>query len=338
MEETRACRRRGGGARRLRRGRGAGDHRARAHHSPVSASSAALCPDGPCCHPRSRPSSLAAIIYGGTPSSPTKIAEAIRRFGPVLIQFYGQNEAGVISALTPAEHDLLRPERLRSAGRPLPHVQVTIRDTEGRTLPIGSTGEICVRSATVMEGYWKQPQLIAEVLRDGWLHTGDVGFMDADGYLTVVDRFKDLIIVVGGHVYPTEVEDLLNSHPQIEQSAVFGVRDADAVERVCAVVVPATGSSTLTGSDVQAFVTSRWGTMYRPTEVALIDRMPLTDSGKPDKPRLRVMVEQGILSAGPVPRVPTRHDRASGTACASSAPKRLASARPSCAATDADKK
>ncbi|WP_407697919.1 AMP-binding enzyme [Streptomyces kaniharaensis] len=108
----------------------------------------------------------------------------------------------------------------------------------GRTeLPRGEQGEIHVRSAGVMAGYWKRPDLTAEVLRDGWLHTGDVGYLDEDGYLYLADRLKDVIIVVGGHVYPSEVEDLLLTHPAIARCAVFGVRDGQEAEHVHAAVV-----------------------------------------------------------------------------------------------------
>lgn len=168
---------------------------------------------------RTDTSSLRQLIYGGCQASPARIADAIRRLGPVLMQGYGQSESGSISVLTPDDHDLSRPERLRSAGRVLNGVEVAIRDTDGNDRPHGDHGEICVRSGHLMQGYWKQPELTAEVLRDGWLHTGDIGFLDAEGYLTITDRIKDMIVVVGGHVYTTELEDLLNSHPHVLQSA-----------------------------------------------------------------------------------------------------------------------
>lgn len=235
-------------------------------------------------------SSLRSLTYGGCQSSPARIADAVRRFGPVLVQFYGQNEAGGISLLTPEEHDPERPERLRSAGRILPGVEVEIRDTDGRALPVGELGEICVRSAGTMEGYWKQPELTAEVLRDGWLHTGDVGFLDEDGYLTVVDRIKDMIVVVGGHVYTTELEDLLNSHPKVLQSAVFGVRDADRMEQVHAAVVAAPGG--VAAEELRAMVREARGAMYEPAGITFVDALPLTDAGKPDKKLLRQQAER----------------------------------------------
>ncbi|MET9296050.1 AMP-binding protein [Streptomyces sp. NPDC003077] len=236
-------------------------------------------------------SSLMAVIYGGCQASPARMADAIRRFGPVFVQFYGQNEAGGISVLAAEDHDPERPERLRSAGKVLPWVEVAIRDESGRDLPHGEHGEICVRSATLMDGYWKQPELTAEVLRDGWLHTGDVGFLDDEGYLTIVDRLKDMIVVVGGHVYTTELEDLLNSHPQVLQSAVFGARDADRMEQVHAVVVPVPGGS-VDADELAALVRAERGPMYEPARITFTDHLPLTDAGKPDKRALREEAER----------------------------------------------
>ncbi|MFD7538784.1 AMP-binding protein [Streptomyces sp. NPDC059819] len=241
-------------------------------------------------------SSLRSISYGGCQSSPARIADAIGRFGPVLVQFYGQNEAGGISLLMPEDHDPRRPDRLRSAGKVLPQVEVAIRDESGRDLPAGEHGEICVRSAMLMKEYWKQPELTAEVLRDGWLHTGDIGFLDGEGYLTVVDRIKDMIVVVGGHVYTTELEDLLNSHPHVRQSAVFGVRDADRMERVHATVVPVPGSG-IDAQRLRDLVREERGAMYVPADITFVDALPLTDAGKPDKKQLRMLAEREHTAA-----------------------------------------
>ncbi|KWT62252.1 fatty acid--CoA ligase [Streptomyces albus subsp. albus] len=231
-------------------------------------------------------SSLRCLTYGGCQSSPARIADAIRRFGPVLVQFYGQNEAGGISVLPAEDHDPDNLERLRSAGRVLPNVEVAVRDENGRDLPRGEHGEICIRSASIMQGYWKQPALTAEVLRDGWLHTGDIGFLDDDDYLTIVDRIKDMIVVVGGHVYTTELEDLLNSHPGVLQSAVFGVRDEDRMEQVYATVVLADGAD-VDADQLRAMVREARGAMYEPAHIEFVEQLPLTDAGKPDKKQLR---------------------------------------------------
>ncbi|MFE6691295.1 AMP-binding protein [Streptomyces sp. NPDC057743] len=241
--------------------------------------------------PTTDTSSLRMITYGGCQASPARLADAVRTFGPVLVQGYGQNEAGGISVLSAEDHDPERPDRLRSAGKVLDDVEVAIRDESGRDLPPGEHGEVCVRSTMIMQGYWKQPELTAEVLRDGWLHTGDVGFLDDEGYLTIVDRIKDMIVVVGGHVYTTELEDLLNSHPEVLQSAVYGVRDADRMERVHATVVRTPGSD-LDAERLCTMVREARGTMYEPARITFVDALPLTDVGKPDKKELRRRAEE----------------------------------------------
>ncbi|WP_432055697.1 AMP-binding protein [Streptomyces sp. bgisy022] len=231
-------------------------------------------------------SSLTTVTYSGCQASPARLASAVRRLGPVLVQVYAQNETGGISVLTARDHDLTRPERMRSAGRVLHGVEVAVRDAAGRDLPAGEQGEICVRSPGVMRGYWKQPELTSQVLREGWVHTGDLGRLDEEGYLTVVDRIKDMIVVVGGHVYTTELEDLLNSHPEVSQSAVYGVRDADHVERVHATVVTVPGAGVRAG-DLRAMVRERRGPLYEPARIDFADSLPLTDAGKPDKKLLQ---------------------------------------------------
>ncbi|MFF7991545.1 AMP-binding protein [Kitasatospora xanthocidica] len=231
-------------------------------------------------------SSLRRVSYGGCAASPSRIREAVKVFGPVLVSGYGQSEAQNIAMLPPHEHDRIGHGGQLSVGKPLPGVEVVIRAADGTGLPTGEQGEIHVRSATVMAGYWKRPDLTAEVLRDGWLNTGDIGYLDEDGYLYLADRLKDKIIVVGGHVYPAEVEELLLTHPAIAQCAVYGVRDAQEAEHVHVAVVPAPGQRPEL-DDLRAFVTARKGRMYAPEALLLLDEIPLTAVGKPDKKRLR---------------------------------------------------
>ncbi|MEU9480417.1 AMP-binding protein [Streptomyces sp. NPDC048191] len=241
-------------------------------------------------HPRAQhadTSSLNRLTYGGCQASPSRLADAVARLGPVLVQLYGQHEAGIVTVLDAQDHDPARPERLRSVGKAMPGCELAIRDTTtGRMLPAGQAGEVCVRTDTLMMGYWKQPELTAEVLRDGWLHTGDIGYLDDDGYLTIVDRLKDMINTGAGHVYTSEVEDLLNSHPHVRQSAVFGVPDTDGIEQVHAVVVPAPGSRPDTGH-LRTLVREQRGTLHEPARITIVDTLPLTDAGKPDKKLLR---------------------------------------------------
>ncbi|MFF1908571.1 AMP-binding protein [Kitasatospora sp. NPDC058218] len=231
-------------------------------------------------------SSLQRILYGGCVASPTRVREALKVFGPILASGYGMSEAQNIAVLAPQEHDRVGHAGRISVGRPLPGVEVVIRAAGGSELPAGEQGEIHVRSRSLMAGYWKRPDLTAEVLRDGWLNTGDIGHLDQDGYLYLADRLTDKIIVVGGHVYPSEVEDLLLTHPAVAQCAVLGLRDAQQAEHVHAVVVPAPGRHPEL-DDVRAFVTAHKGRIYAPEALHLVSEIPLTSVGKPDKKRLR---------------------------------------------------
>ncbi|MEV0536739.1 AMP-binding protein [Kitasatospora sp. NPDC050463] len=231
-------------------------------------------------------SSLRRILYGGCVASPTRVREALKVFGPILASGYGMSEAQNVAALAPQEHDRVGHGGRISVGRPLPGVEVVIRSAGGAELPTGEQGEIHVRSRSLMAGYWKRPDLTAEVLRDGWLNTGDIGHVDQDGYLYLADRLTDKIIVVGGHVYPSEVEDLLLTHPAVAQCAVFGLRDAQQTEHVHAAVVPAPGGRPEL-DDVRAFVTTHKGRIYAPEALHLVSEIPLTSVGKPDKKRLR---------------------------------------------------
>lgn len=231
-------------------------------------------------------SSLRQVLYGGSAASPTRIREALKVFGPVLVGIYGMSEAQLISAFTPPEHGRIGQGGQVPVGRPVPGVEVAVRSLDGTDLPTGEQGEIHLRSDTVMAGYWKRPDLTAQVLRDGWLNTGDVGYFDEDGYLYLSDRAKDLIIVVGGHVYPSEVEDLLLTHPAVARCAVFGVRDDQEAEHVHVAVVPAPGKRPRL-EELRAFVTARKGRIYAPEVLHLVDEIPLTPVGKPDKRRLR---------------------------------------------------
>ncbi|MGW1176019.1 AMP-binding protein [Kitasatospora sp. NPDC002543] len=231
-------------------------------------------------------SSLRHIAYGGSAASPTRIREALKVFGPVLYGVYGMSEAQLISMLPPQEHDRIGRGGQVSVGRPGPGIEVAIRSLDGTAVPTGEQGEVHMRSATVMAGYWKRPDLTAAVLHDGWLNTGDVGYFDEDGYLYLADRVKDLIIVVGGHVYPSEVEDLLVTHPAVARCAVFGVRDEQEAEHVHVAVVPAPGQRPEL-EELRAFVTERKGRIFAPEVLHLVDEIPLTPVGKPDKKRLR---------------------------------------------------
>ncbi|MFG2098198.1 AMP-binding protein [Streptomyces sp. NPDC048612] len=236
-------------------------------------------------------SSLTRITYGGCPASPSRLLRAAEVFGPVLYGMYGLSEAMTVTEARPEDHRPTGPGGRITVGRALPGVTLAIRDADGWDLPAGERGEVHVRSAGVMAGYWKQPELTARALPgDGWLRTGDVGTLDDDGRLYLVDRVKDVIIVVGGHVHPAEVEDLLHTHPAVAHCAVYGVRGPDETEEVHAAVVPAPGHRADPAA-LRAFVTARLGALYAPAAVRLVDAIPLTPVGKPDKARLRARVD-----------------------------------------------
>ncbi|MFF2810450.1 AMP-binding protein [Streptomyces sp. NPDC058000] len=234
-------------------------------------------------------SSLTRISYGGCPASAPRMRQAAEVLGPVLYGLYGQSEALSITEAGPADHADIRTDGPMTVGRPMSGVTVAIRDTEGRDLPPGESGEIHVHSPGVMSGYWKRPDLTAQVLHDGWVRTGDVGYLDADGRLYLVDRLKDVIIVVGGHVHPAELEDLLHTHPAVAHAAVYGVRTPDETEEVHVAVVPAPGhpADAVSLTALRAFITTHKGTLYAPTAVHVLDAIPLTPVGKPDKKLLR---------------------------------------------------
>ncbi|MFI6846693.1 class I adenylate-forming enzyme family protein [Kitasatospora sp. NPDC050467] len=138
----------------------------------------------------------------------------------------------------------------------------------------------------MMSGYWRRPDLTAEVLHEGWIRTGDVGHLDGAGYLHLVDRLKEMVIVVGGHVYPAEVEQALLAHPAVAQCAAFGVQREDGTEELHVAVVPAAGRHA-DGALVRTRITDRLGAMYAPAAVHAVDHLPLTDAGKPDRRLLR---------------------------------------------------
>lgn len=241
-------------------------------------------------------SSLRNVIYGGAQANPTRMAEAVRRIGSVFSQVYGQTEAGGISVLTTQEHE--RPELLGTAGRPMPSTELAFCDEHGNPLPAGERGELWVRTGTEMDGYWRRPDLTAETIVDGWVRTGDVAFLDEDGYLHLVDRVKDMIVVVGGHVYTTELEDTLMAHAGVRQAAVFGASDDDGSEAVFAAVVPRDDGPT--ESELGRLVERRRGPMYVPRTISFVEQIPLTDVGKTDKKALRAQLEPA-LSGPPGP-------------------------------------
>ena len=231
--------------------------------------------------------SLETVYYGAAPISPDRLAAAIDVFGPVFTQFYAQAESTVIGTILGHEdHDRRSPARLASAGRPLASARVELLDEEGRPVDVGQMGEICMRGPFVMDGYWNQPEITAETLRGGWLHTGDLATKDHDGYITIVGRNKDMIISGGFNVFAREIEDVLVTHPDIAQAAVIGVPDPDWGEAVMAVVVPRSGRDPDT-DEILALVRRRKGAVHVPKVLRFADAVPLTPLGKIDKKAIR---------------------------------------------------
>ncbi|HMO46134.1 MAG TPA: AMP-binding protein [Rubrivivax sp.] len=241
-------------------------------------------------HPRSATadfSSLDLLSYGASPMTPARIREAIARFGPVLSQSYGQTECpSNILQLTPQDHCRTDVDTLASAGMPYPGVTVALLDANDRPVPPGDVGEICVRSPLVMDGYWKQPELSAQALRNGWLHTGDMARRDKHGYYYLVDRSKDMVISGGFNVYPKEVEDVIAQHPAIAAVAVIGVPDERWGEAVKAVVVKRPNAQ-VESEELLELVRHAKGSVCTPKSVDFVDALPLTALGKPDKKALR---------------------------------------------------
>jgi long-chain acyl-CoA synthetase len=198
-------------------------------------------------HPSFRPERLASLrklTYGASPM-PEAILDRLLELYPdlELSQGYGMTEASAVLTFLTAEDHRRGGDALRSAGRPVPGVVLSVQDEQGQILTTGETGEICARAGNFMREYWNRPEETAEAFRDGWYHTGDAGFIDSDGFVHLVDRVKDMIVTGGENVYSTEVEDAIGSHPEVDQVAVIGIPSDEWGEAVHAIVVRVDGSS-----------------------------------------------------------------------------------------------
>jgi fatty-acyl-CoA synthase len=240
--------------------------------------------------------SMETIFYGASPMSPARLVEGLEKWGQIFYQFFGQSECPmVIANMRKKEHDLSRPERLASCGRPTPWVHVALLDQDCQPVPHGEPGDICVRGPLVMKGYKDMPEQTAEAFEGGWLHTGDVGRLDEDGFLYIVDRTKDMIVTGGFNVFPREVEDVMATHEAVGQVVVIGVPDEQWGEAVKAVVVLKPGfkaSDELTTS-MQALVKAAKGSVQSPKSIDFVDAIPLTPVGKPDKKAVRAQYWEG---------------------------------------------
>jgi len=232
---------------------------------------------------------LRQIIYGASPIAEMTLRRAVETFGCGFLQLYGLTEYSPVTALT--EQDHLRAlnektELLLSAGRAVAGVELQVVDLHGEVVPPGQAGEIMARGVYRMRGYWKQPQATADTLCDGWLHTGDVGYLDEDGYLYIQDRMKDTIVSGGENIYPREVEAALTRLPEVADVAVIGVPHDRWGECVKAVIVLRQGA-TLTEDQAIAFCRTRIASYKVPYSVDFVEGLPRTASGKVLKRQLR---------------------------------------------------
>ena len=241
-------------------------------------------------------STLRWLSSGGAPLAPDVEQEFRRRVPSVTIrQGYGLTESAALISTNPTDA-----VRSGSVGRPVPGTDVEIRDDEGRVLPAGEAGEVCARSPGIMRGYWRAPDATAQTIEDGWLHTGDIGYLDRDGYLYIVDRKKDLIIRGGFNVYPRDVEDVLVQHPAVQIAAVVGRPSERHGEEVVAFVslVP---DAQITGEELIAWAREHIGGYRYPREVHVVDAVPLTAVGKIDRKAMRARLAVSPPAAPPTP-------------------------------------
>jgi long-chain acyl-CoA synthetase len=235
---------------------------------------------------------LSMLQYGGSPIAPPVIERVSARLGNVLIQNYGSTEAGgTVTYLPPEDHtprfageDWRR--LVTTAGYAVPGAEVRVAGDDGRSVAPGETGEVLVRSESVMDGYWGNEAATREALIDGWLATGDIGRLDEAGYLTIVDRKKDMIISGGENIYARDVEDTVLAHPDVREVAVVGGPHERLGEQVVAYVVRRPGSA-LTDAVLLDWLSARLASYKKPRSIRFEDELPRTPVGKVHKPSLR---------------------------------------------------
>ncbi len=239
------------------------------------------------------PANLRTIVYGGGPMYVEELKKAMAVFGPVFVQIYGQGEAPMtITGLRRADHALADDSILGSVGWARSGVDVAIVDEEDRSVPAGEIGEVVCRGDVVMSGYWNNAKASEETLRGGWLHTGDLGSLDARGYLTLRDRSKDVVISGGSNIYPREVEEALLTHPGVAEASVVGQPDPDWGEVVVAFVVAAPGA-TIDEAALDAHCLARIARFKRPKRYLFVDALPKNSYGKVLKRELRSRLANG---------------------------------------------
>jgi acyl-CoA synthetase (AMP-forming)/AMP-acid ligase II len=233
---------------------------------------------------------LRLIGYGASPIAEQTLRRAIEVFKCDFVQAYGMTETtAVLTCLSPADHQRAlteKPALLLSAGRPVIGTEVCVVDEHDRPLPHGTIGEIIARGPQLMRGYWNRPEESAAALRGGWMHSGDAGIIDDEGYVYIQDRVKDMLVSGGENIYPRVVEEVLFQHPAIADAAVIGVPDAQWGETVKAIVVLRQGARA-TGEEIIDFCRSKLGGFERPRSVDFVEALPRNPSGKVLKRVLR---------------------------------------------------
>ncbi|WP_454791970.1 acyl-CoA synthetase [Mycolicibacterium lutetiense] len=237
---------------------------------------------------RPRPENLKTVVYGGGPMYVDSLKKALAAYGPIFVQLYGQGEAPMtITGLRRADHLEAADATLGSVGYPRSGVEVAVLTSDGTQAAVDEIGEIVCRGDVVMSGYWNNPAATVATLKDGWLHTGDMGSFDARGYLTLRDRSKDVVISGGSNIYPREVEEALLEHPDVVEAGVVGTPDADWGEIVVAFIVGDVDAAAL-----DAHLLERIARFKRPKRYEFIDALPKNSYGKVLKRELRERLRQ----------------------------------------------
>jgi acyl-CoA synthetase (AMP-forming)/AMP-acid ligase II len=235
--------------------------------------------------------SLKSLVYGGAPMLVEDLEKAMAKLGPCLVQLFGQGESPMTITYLPHRDHVLQGtsaqmKRLASAGFPRTDVEVKVLNLEGKDLPPGEIGEIVTRSDVVMKGYWRNPEATKESIRNGWLHTGDMGYLDESGYLFIMDRSKDMLISGGENIYPREIEEVIIKHPCVREVAVIGIPDPKWGEAVKAVVSLVEGKS-LTEDELISYCKNKLASFKKPKSVDFVDELPKNNTGKILKRELR---------------------------------------------------
>jgi long-chain acyl-CoA synthetase len=229
---------------------------------------------------------LRFVICGAAPLSPALFRRFEEKFGLRIMEGYGLTEGTCCSTINP----FVGPRKIGSIGLPTRGQEVVVLDEQGELVGDGTPGEVCVRGSNVMQGYYNRPDANAETLRDGWLHTGDVGYRDEDGFFFLVDRKKDMIIRGGENIYPREVEDVLQEHPGVKEAAVIGRSDEVRGEEVHAVVALVAGTEV---AELETHCRARLAAFKVPSSWEVVAELPKTSTGKIDKKPLRARIESG---------------------------------------------